>query len=54
MENCNDEKRQTNKKIETKRSKYHFSDGKVKAMEYYDFNNTRLQEQPCDYCRSLS
>ena len=42
------------KKIETKRSKYHFSDGKAKAMEYYGFKNTRLQEQPCDYCKSLS
>ena len=47
IENCNDEKRQKHLKI--KASKYHFVDGKAKAMEYYYFNNKGLQKQLCEY-----
>lgn len=31
-----------NKKDQKLRNKYHFGDGKAKAMKYFDFNNAIL------------
>ena len=47
-------KHKTQKRLETRWSKYHLDYSKAKAMEYYDFKKTIFQEQVRDYYRNLS
>ena len=47
-------KHKTQKRLETRWSKYHLDHSKAKAMEYYDFKKTIFQEQVRDYYRNLS
>lgn len=42
------------KRLETKRNKYHFCDGKAKSNGILSFNKTSLQKESHEYSKNLS